>query len=46
MVDITLAKSETVRILGFEDQGWLIHRDKSTILENRTATFTDSLQLI
>ena len=33
MVNITLAKSEAVRILGFEDQGWLIHRNRSTILK-------------
>ena len=46
VVNITLAKSEAVRILGFEDRGWLIHRDKRTILENRTAIFTDSLQLL
>ena len=46
VVNITLAKSEAVRIKGFEDRGWLIHRDKSTILENRTTTFTDSFQLL
>ena len=46
VVNITLTKSEAMRILGFEDRGWLIHRYKSTILENGTATFTDSLQLL
>ena len=33
VVDVTLAKSEAVRTLGFEDQGWLIHRNRSTILK-------------
>ena len=33
VVDVTLAKSEAVRILGFEDRGWLIHRNRSTILK-------------
>ena len=33
VVDITFAKSEAVRVLGFEDRGWLIHRNRSTILK-------------
>ena len=33
VVDITFAKYETVKILGFEDLSWLIHRDRSAILK-------------